>query len=109
MPNNAGLTHNTLKMNKQAHKAELRSKLRQRQLRRHFIRLTVKEHYSSANAVRLVAKKFALSEARMFVIIRPADVRKMLANDWEGTMKEHSLDLPRPTDVEVDPLEGDEV
>jgi hypothetical protein len=87
----------------------LRNLIRQRKIRRAFILLTVNHAMPSADAVRFLAEKFSYSESHMFRIIRPADVRAMLEHDWEATMTEYKLSIPKPAPVEFDSLEGGEI
>jgi hypothetical protein len=96
-------------MNTNTKNAKIRSALRKRQLRRHYIKLTVKERYPSASAIRLVAEKYGISESTAFRLIRPVDLRAMLNEDWDAAMKLHSLNLAPPKDVEIDPLEAGEL
>lgn len=74
-----------------------RREARQKKFRQRYLQLMYGEYRcTSGQAVRQVAIDFNLTEDRCFAVIRPVDVRVMLENDWEGTMKLHGLDLPRP-------------
>lgn len=77
----------------------IRRDRRQKKFRQRYLQLLFIEKITSGEAVRQVAKDFNLTEARCFVVIRPADVRVMLEKDWKGTMKLHGLNIPEPIEI----------
>jgi hypothetical protein len=76
-----------------------RREIREKKFRQRYLLLCYSEKLSSGDAIRQLADDFNITEARAFVVVRPADVRVMLEKDWSGTMKAHGLDLPKPEPV----------
>lgn len=76
-----------------------RREIREKKFRQRYIKLCYADMLLSGDAIRQLAADFNVTEARAFVVVRPADVRVMLEKDWQGTMKAHGLDLPKPEPV----------
>lgn len=80
---------------------------KQKKFRQRYLQLRYQSGLTSGKAIAQISDEFNLTGDRCIVIIRPADLRVMLENDWSGTMQMHGLNIPYPEQVKsLDELEA---
>lgn len=80
-------------------KTKLRQQVRQKVFRRRWLQLVIIAKMDSQDAVDLMSKEFNLTSARIFGVVRPADLRRLLKADWDEVMKTYGLEIPKPDEI----------